>query len=301
MIKRVVTFVLGWWVTDKAEYAEAAIKQIRIWFLNKDTLMYPNLEYTQTIPNFKKGSSAGIIDINQIDQLVNALGLIEMSSLWLYEDSVKMKAWCAEMVNWLVNSEHGKKERINDNNHGVYYDKILISLASFAGDKQTVYEVIKNFPQTRIFKQVTASGEMPHEMSRANAYHYLQWSLNGFIAVAEIAKNYGVDLWSISEENSGSISKAIDWSIGFIDGTKEWKYSAKFDETMHNFVEIFWRSSLHFGEQHTILLDNFLLPIQNNKYMEAHLYNIIYPREVSLDNNAIVYNKSINYDSSRVV
>ena len=281
MIKRIVTLTLAWWMTDNSRYADSAINQVRVWFLNSDTLMYPNLEYAQTIPNYKKGSSAGIIDVNQIDQLINSLGLLEMCTLWTSADTIGMKKWCQDMSNWLLHSESGKKENENENNHGTYYDKILLALSSYSGDSSIVYRVLNSFPEKRIYKQIDVSGEMPYEMKRANAYHYLQWSLSGLVSIAEIASNRGINIWDLKTENSGSILDALDWAAGYIKGEKIWNFQAKFDPLMNGLFEVIWRSSIHHEGKYKSLLENFLLPKQDASYMKSHHFNVIYPRRWS--------------------
>jgi len=284
MSNRVNTFTLAWWCTNKPEYALAAIEQIRTWFLDPKTFMLPNLDYAQTIPNKVKGSNAGIIDLNQIDQLVNSFGLIEKSPYWTYEDSINLKKWCKDMVNWLLVSEAGKRERSSSNNHGIYYDKILASFASYAGDRMLVTEILNLFCQKRVFLQIEPSGEMPHEMKRADAHHYLIWTLNGLISMAMIGENFEIDLWHETSSDGRSIKGAIEWSTGFINGSKDWPYPAKFNPTFVRFVDIFWRTSRIFGESHQLILDKYIFPQQAPNSVQSNILNITFPRHDSLNN-----------------
>jgi len=175
----------------------------------------------------------------------------------------------------------GKKERSINNNHGVYYDKILASFAGFAGDRRLVLNILNDFMENRIAKQVDHSGEMPHEMSRADAHHYLIWSLNGLVAMAMFGDNYGVDLWNTTSSNQSSVKKALDWSIGFIDKTKNWPYSATFDPSLQRFLEIFWRTSVIYKGAHDDIFQKYILIKQDPKYIQSHLFNLICPRHPS--------------------
>jgi len=278
MCNRVNTFSLAWWCSNKMEYALAAIAQIRAWFLDPETFMYPNLDYAQTIPNKVKGTNAGVIDLNQIDQLVNSFGLIEKSPYWSYEDSIKLKKWCKDMVGWLLESEAGKKERSSSNNHGIYYDKILASFASYAGDRMLVTEILNSFCKKRVFLQVEPDGEMPHEMKRADAHHYLIWTLNGLISMAMIGENYEIDIWHETSQDERSIKGAIDWSIGFIDGSKDWPYKVTFNPTFVRFLDIFWRTSRVYGESHKLILNKYILSQQNSSSIASNVLNITFPR-----------------------
>jgi hypothetical protein len=278
MCSRVTTFALAWWCTNNSTYINAAIKQIRVWFLNPETYMYPNLDYVQTIPNVMKGSHAGIIDLNQVDQLINCIGLIEKSPCWTLDDSIAFKNWCKEMTVWLTTSEAGKKEAASTNNHGVYYDKILASFAAYSGNRELVHNILQDFLESRIAVQIGTNGEMEHEMSRADAHHYLIWSLNGLISMAMIGDNFGVDLWHATSSKDSSIKKSIEWSIGFIDNSKKWPYPATFDLGLQRFVDIFWRSSGIYGGIHNDIFEKYIIPKQDPNNIKSNILNLINPR-----------------------
>lgn len=277
MVKRVMMFTLSWWCTGNKIYEEAAIDQIRIWFINKDTFMYPSLEYAQTIPNKSKGSHAGIIDINQIDRLINCFGLIEKSKLWTLDDSISLKKWCADLLIWLHTSEQGKKERASDNNHGIYYDKIVLHLASYAENKILLTEIINDFTEKRIGVQVDENGDMTHEMRRADAYHYLNWTLAGIISVACLAENYGYNIWNLSPSKGGSIREVVNTTNQYINGKKIWTYKANFDKNFTRFIESYWiLGEVYKGEVDDIF-NSFIAP-SNTVAINSHYFNIVHPK-----------------------
>lgn len=47
---RITTLALVWYFSGEEQYARKATELIRVWFLNKDTRMNPNLEYAQMMP-----------------------------------------------------------------------------------------------------------------------------------------------------------------------------------------------------------------------------------------------------------
>lgn len=58
---RITTLALVWYFSGEEQYARKATELIRVWFLNKDTRMNPNLEYAQMMPghNNDKGRCYG--------------------------------------------------------------------------------------------------------------------------------------------------------------------------------------------------------------------------------------------------
>ena len=60
------------------------------------------------------GSSKGIID---------AIELNQHSPSWTSQDQRGMELWPGKYLNWLLNSDFGKKEsQAINNNHGSWYD-----------------------------------------------------------------------------------------------------------------------------------------------------------------------------------
>ncbi len=52
----------AWHITDDERYAAHAAQHLRAWFLNKATLMNPNLQYSQPIHGVATGRSIGVVD-----------------------------------------------------------------------------------------------------------------------------------------------------------------------------------------------------------------------------------------------
>ena len=50
LINNVRSLALAWFFTDQQKYAEKAGELLSVWFLDKETLMNPHLEYAQAIP-----------------------------------------------------------------------------------------------------------------------------------------------------------------------------------------------------------------------------------------------------------
>jgi len=60
-------------VTKNERYAEAAAKHLHAWFVDPDTRMNPNLEYSQAIKGISTGRSIGVIDTVHLAEV--ALGV----------------------------------------------------------------------------------------------------------------------------------------------------------------------------------------------------------------------------------
>lgn len=64
MTRSVAVLSLAYKLTSENKYAEKAVQNLRIWFMNKKTKMNPNMNYGQTIPGKYegKGRGEGVLD-----------------------------------------------------------------------------------------------------------------------------------------------------------------------------------------------------------------------------------------------
>ena len=130
MAKNVTTLSLAWYYSGEERYARRAVKLLRIWFLDKKTRMNPNLNYAQFIPGTKgnSGRPSGLIDSYSFVTMLNAVKLLEGSKSYTAKDRSGLEKWFSDFATWWQNSDLGKVERAQNNNHGTTYDLSLIHI-----------------------------------------------------------------------------------------------------------------------------------------------------------------------------
>lgn len=145
---RITTLALVWYFSGEEQYARKATELIRVWFLNKDTRMNPNLEYAQMIPghNNDKGRCYGLIDTYSFIEMLDAVALLEQSKAFTTQDSKQLKKWFSKLTDWMLASPQGKEEAASANNHSVAYDAQIIAFALYTGNKKLAQEIINDFP-----------------------------------------------------------------------------------------------------------------------------------------------------------
>lgn len=82
MINAVNALSSAYFLTGKEDYAKKSAELLRVWFLNPDTKINPNLDYGQGIPGKSKGSAGGIIDTVQLIPMIDSVRMIEKSQSW---------------------------------------------------------------------------------------------------------------------------------------------------------------------------------------------------------------------------
>jgi hypothetical protein len=92
----VYTLGLAYYFSEENQYAEHAAKLLKVWFLDPETRMNPNLKYGQAIKGINEGRGAGLIDTRHWIKLIDGIGLIKNSKFWKKEDQKAMQQWFAE-------------------------------------------------------------------------------------------------------------------------------------------------------------------------------------------------------------
>jgi hypothetical protein len=186
--------------------------------------MNPNLNYGQFIPGITEGRGAGIIDVHGYHQIVDAIGLLQASKEWTSGDEIKMKKWFSEFLDWLQTSKNGIDESKAQNNHGSWYSVQVASIALYIGKndfaKQFMSDVLKN----RISSQIKGDGTQPFELVRTKSWHYSAFNITALNYLATIAEHTGIDFWNYTNEEGGSLRKALDYILPATVDPGLWKH-----------------------------------------------------------------------------
>lgn len=223
MTRSVAVLSLAYKLTSENKYAEKAVQNLRIWFMNKKTKMNPNMNYGQTIPGKYegKGRGEGVLDTYSFVEMLDGVDLLNKSDEYTKKDRTAMKSWFTEYLNWLQTSEIAKEEFEAKNNHGTAFDVQITRYALFVGNEVLAKQYINAFAERRLFTQIQPDGSQPFELARTTALGYSTFNLKHFLDMSYLAKSIGLDLYSSTSTDGRSISKAIEFLVPYIGKTVE--------------------------------------------------------------------------------
>lgn len=227
MAEMVNTLAFAYYFTGDERYAAKATEMLRVWFLNKDTRMNPNLEYAQMIPgqNGNKGRNYGVLDTYSLVPMLDGVRLLEKSKSFKAKDSKALKKWFSGLVHWIVTSPQGIEESQQANNHSTACDAQIIAFALYGGDRELAQKVAGEVAQKRIFKQIEPDGRQPHELWRTLAFGYSQYNLTHLLDIMQMAANAGLDMGTVVSNDGRSVEKGLDYLASFIGkNAKAWEY-----------------------------------------------------------------------------
>ena len=212
MISAVNTLSAAFFFSDHEDFAEHAGLLLRTWFLDSATRMNPHLQFAQGIPGRCDGRGIGIIDTAQIGFLIDSVGLLGGSAAWTTQDQQGLVAWMSQLLTWLVDSDYGRDEASQPNNHGTWYDAQVLSLALFTGHDEVARQVATRATQ-RLDSQVEEDGSQPHELGRTRSLGYCLMNLTGLFDLADLSAHCEIDLWKYQGAGARSLRGALDWLV----------------------------------------------------------------------------------------
>ena len=221
LCKAVPVLAAAGFYLDEPKYISRAVELIKVWFIDEETRMNPNLIHGQAVRGVCAGRGIGIIDITAVMRIIHAANLIEYIGGYDAEISA-LKGWFSEFVEWLDVSEHGKEERAMHNNHAVWYMAQLAAYKAFVG--QDVNPCFDFFKEVVIPNQVAPDGSLPAELARTISYHYSNYTLNAMVILCIIADGFGTDLWNYTCDGERGMKKCIEFFKGFYANPTLWRH-----------------------------------------------------------------------------
>lgn len=244
--RRIGTLGLAWYFSGDERYAVKATELVRVWFLNKDTRMYPNFEYAQMVPgvNGGKGRSFGVLDGYSFVEMLDGVALLEGLKAWTVKDDKGLKKWMSSLLDWMLTSEQGVEEASQSNNHSTAYDAQAIALAMFTGRNDIARKIIAEIPEKRVFRQIDPDGQQPHEMWRTLSYGYSQYNLTHLIDIFLMADKLGMKIDNAADREGRSFYKALDLLASYLGKpVDEWpgQQISGWKEKQHDVARDLWR------------------------------------------------------------
>ena len=223
MVRAGVLLCLTYYLTEDERYAAHAALIARTWFLNHDTCMNPNLNFSQIKPGMTNQNHFGIIEGHTFPFLFESYNLLKGSQFWTDSDILRMEEWGSKYLEWLLTSSIGINECITSNNHASWYDVQLIYFSLCTHQRHIAEEHIEKFTFKKLKSQFAKDYSQPHEMKRKKNYYYSLFNLQALFYCALLGKHVGKDLWEMEKQNEGTLRKGLEYLLPYIENDKHWK------------------------------------------------------------------------------
>lgn len=227
MVGFVHTLSMAYAITGDKAYAQKAADYLRVWFINPETKMAPQMKYAQIFvpknaPVYYSGSS--MIAAQPLLQTVHDIYLLKDSGALSPSDQKALQKWFGDFKEWLLKQNLGGIKRLRINNHGTWLQCEIAAFSQFAGDEKQAREALLAVGPSVITPQIQKSGKIPTALIRTKSVAYTEYNLEAFIMLAHMGEKLDVPIWRYRSPDGGNILHAVDFLNKYLQGKEKWPY-----------------------------------------------------------------------------
>jgi beta-galactosidase len=209
-------------ITGDDRYVTKAVGLLRVFFLDPQTRMNPNLQFAQAVPGRSAGRSYGIIDGLHLAEIPPAITTMQTSPAFPPEELAGLKQWFRELSDWMMTSENGRTEGAAKNNHSVAYFVQIASFARFTDDTNKLTECRRQFKEVFVTNQMALDGSFPLELARTKPYGYSIFQLDNMATLCQVLSTPTENLWSFKLADGRSIGLAMEYLFPYLADKSKW-------------------------------------------------------------------------------
>ena len=219
-----VTCSKAFFFTGDQRYYDYFCRQLDAWFIDPETRMTPNLEYSQFVPghNNNHGNPQGMSDSYNFNDVLESIRLVNSIESIGKVRMNALKSWFSDLAEWMQTSEYGKKTQSFKNGQLLTFDTTLYNIFVFTGQKKARKAILKAFPEKRVNQHIADDGKMPEELRRTKGFSY---SVSALERYSDFASLVAADGKRLPKESVERIRKAFDYISSFADNRSAFPYS----------------------------------------------------------------------------
>lgn len=191
LTRRCQKLSIAYYLTGNVKYYQVFISQIKAWFINEDTYMYPNFEYDLPYPPQSKSESinCGIIGSYKFNHIIESIRLVDSVTAIDKETMIAIQEWFLEFTKW-AEKKHGSAMHKGKQNISIAYDVTMVNMHLFVGDTIKAKKIADNFAKKRILVQIKEDGSQPAELRRTKGFFYSIYNLKHILDFCYLARNW---------------------------------------------------------------------------------------------------------------
>lgn len=220
----VPALVAAFKVTGEQQYVDEASRHLRAWFIDEETKMNPNLQYSQAIEGRNEGRSIGIIDTIHLVEVAQAIKVLGELGALQEETAAGLQEWFSAYLEWLTTSDFGLEEKTHGNNHSTAWALQASAFARLVGDEKVLEECRRLYKETLLPDQMARDGSFPDELDRTKPYGYSLFNLDVMTSLVHIISGPGHDLWTYETRGGRTIGNALAFMYPYIKDKSSWPY-----------------------------------------------------------------------------
>jgi hypothetical protein len=221
--KGVLSIAFYSYFTEDSDYGQKANELLKIWFVNSETKMNPNLKYSQLIRNRTKPRGVGIIDGRRLAYLTEAIILLRLNDQLEENVYLGIQEWYSELLSWLTTSYYGLDEKQRGNNHGTWWAAQVALIGSFLQNEDQIKALDDHSKHYLLDNQIDENARQPLEEKRTRSLSYSAFNATAHTYLNAVFIKNEIDNWNYVNKNGVTLIDVIDYLIPFIKNPSDWK------------------------------------------------------------------------------
>jgi hypothetical protein len=225
----------AWLLTNDERYAAHARRHLRAWFVDADTRMNPNVQYSQAVHGHVTGRGPGVIDTIHLVEVARAAELLHDRQTIPDAEFREIASWFTEYVRWLTTHPHGIEARDAKNNLGTCWVMQVASFASLVASSATNagrseaadhLEMCRTrFKSVLVPTQMAADGSFPLELERTKPYAYSLFNLDAMSTICHMVSTPSDNLWTFELSDGRGLGRALAFMARYIKDKRDWPHA----------------------------------------------------------------------------
>ena len=229
----VASLAAAYVLTGNDKYVSKAAEFIKVFFLDAQTRMNPNLQYAQAVLGSSTGREYGVIDTLHLVELPVVVHFLEKSPAFPPEVDSGLKKWFADYSEWITTSTNGVKEMNNANNHSIACYLQLASFAKFTGDEKLLEMCREHFKEVLFPRQMTNDGSFPLELKRTKPYGYSIFQADNVATLCVLLSTTNEDFWKFQLSDGRTPKNVVDFISPYLADKNQWLADGHQKDVMH--------------------------------------------------------------------
>ena len=209
-------------LTNNPKYAEKALQHFKVWFVDLETRMNPNMNFAQAIKGICPGRGVGLIDGIHLVEPALCVEILADNKIIRQETLSEIKSWFSDFLKWMTTHEYGIDERDRKNNHGTCWVMQAAAYAKLTGNKDVMDYCRDRYKNVLLPNQMAEDGGFPLELKRTKPYGYSLFNMDAMAAVCQILSDKSNHLWQYSSSAGLGMEKAMSFISPYIKDKSKW-------------------------------------------------------------------------------
>ncbi|WP_312334132.1 alginate lyase family protein [Sphingobacterium sp.] len=206
------------------KYVQQALRHLKAWFVDAETMMNPNLLYAQAIQGRFTGRGIGIIDTIHLMEVAQGVKIFENDPNFPASAKEAIHRWFAAYLRWLTTHQYGMDEMNAANNHGTCWVMQVAAFSSLVQDTLLLNKCADRYEDVLLPNQMESNGSFPRELQRTKPYGYSLFNLDAMTMICQILSKANKSLWQYALPDGRTIQKGVDFMIPYIADKQKWPY-----------------------------------------------------------------------------